>query len=230
MEGFHHVDLFATKGAEYLLVLGFLALLVFYWRVLNRPARPAQIPAPVPAAGGAGWFEVRNGVFYHPGHTWAMPLQGSTVRIGLDDFAQKLLGTPERVSLPQPGTALGQGEQALNLTIGSRAIPLLSPVDGEVVAVNEEVVRSPELVNRDPYGQGWLVEVRGPRVKANLKGLLSGRLALSWMEATAEGLRRRISGELGLAMQDGGVPVSGMAQSLSADHWEEVAADFLLTR
>ena len=93
---------------------------------------------------------------------------------------------------------------------------------------------TPRLLNDDPYGKGWLFEVRSPRLKSNLKNLLSGGLARSWMERAGAALRGRIAiasgGELGVVLQDGGLPVAGIARELSPDGWEEVARDFLLTR
>ena len=99
-----------------------------------------------------------------------------------------------------------------------------------MLAINEEVLRSPQLINEDPYGKGWLFKVRVPRLSANLRNLLSGRLALVWMDGTVTALKRRMEGELGPVLQDGGVPVTGIAKDLSPDQWEEIAADFLQTR
>ena len=89
--------------------------------------------------------------------------------------------------------------------------------------------RRPELVNEDPYGRGWLMKVRVPRVKSNVSNLLGGSLALEWMEQAARSLRRRMSGELGEVMQDGGLPVVGIAKNLSPEKWDELAREFLLT-
>lgn len=106
---------------------------------------------------------------------------------------------------------------------------MLSPVDGTVVAVNERLLDSPEVLDRDPYGEGWLLKVRAPRAAANAKQLLSGALARRWMEEACDGLRTLMSPELGRAYQDGGVPVDGMARSLDPARWDEVARRFLLT-
>jgi len=229
MDATGYVDIFATKGIEYLLVIGFLFTLVLFMRALLRT--PPQLAAAAATAGArrGAWFTLVEERFYHQGHTWAAPEGGDVVRVGLDDFAQKLVGLPERIDLPRVGDRIEQGERGLKLCIGATPIDVLSPVSGQVLAVNEEVLRSPGLVNEDPYGKGWLIRVEVPSLKANLRNLLSGRLAQDWMRGTVAALRARMAGELGPVLQDGGLPVSGIARELSAEDWDKVARDFLLS-
>jgi glycine cleavage system H lipoate-binding protein len=226
--GDNYVDLFATKGLEYILVIAFLATLVVFWRFLNRQRGPAPTnPVRRPRV---EWFTLGDNLYYHQGHSWAKPEGANAVRVGIDDFAQKLVGKIDSVVLPPIGTRLSQGDVGWKFRVGSKLIELLSPVEGEVVAINEEATMSPELLNRDPYGRGWLVLVKISSLKSNLRNLLSGALAGAWMEQTVEQLRRRMSGNLGVVLQDGGVPVEGIAKSLSRDQWDEVVREFLLTK
>jgi glycine cleavage system H lipoate-binding protein len=231
MEAFTYVDVFATKGAEYLLVIGFLMTFVLFWRVLNRPAGTALELSPALAATGAmtDWFRLANDAYYHQGHSWATPEADGVVRVGIDDFAQKLLGTVKSLGLPEVGTQVEQGERGWKLGVDSKFIDVLAPMSGEVVAVNEEVLNSPALINQDPYQKGWLMKLRPARIQADLKNLLSGKLAEAWLEETTNLLRGRVSHELGTVLQDGGVPVSGIARDLSPDNWDEIAMDFLMT-
>jgi len=67
-------------------------------------------------------------------------------------------------------------------------IPMLSPVAGEVVEVNPEVLRSPEILREDPYGKGWLLKVKSTRIASNTRNLLSGKLAKAWMESALDKL------------------------------------------
>jgi len=229
MEALGHVDLYATKGLEYLLVLGFLLLFVFFWRFMQSTDRTAlatavarRLTAPLE------WFRLEAGRYYHQGHAWARPDGEKTVTVGLDDFAQKLVGTPQAVTLPAVGSRVEQGEEGWRLAIGSKSVAMLSPVSGEVVEVNREVLDSPALLGKDPY-EGWLMKVRVPRMRPALRNLLSGELAAAWLQETVTALRQRMSGNLGMVLQDGGMPVSGFAANLSPDAWEEIAAEFFLT-
>lgn len=224
-------DIYATKGIEYLLCIGFLLLLVPFWTMLSRPVYAAgrAVHAAVQRS-LAGWFSVPDGVHFHRGHTWAVPEGADVVRVGLDDFAYKLVGRPGRIVLPEPGARLEQGERGWRLEADSKSIDMLAPVRGEVLAVNHAVLASPDILDRDPYGQGWLLRVRVPNPDAAVKNLLSGKLASAWMEETAGRLERRMSAsDFGTTLADGGVPRPGFARELSPDRWDEIAAEYFLT-
>jgi glycine cleavage system H lipoate-binding protein len=231
MTGSGYVDIFATKGIEYLMVIGFLLMLMIFWRALVRGPGGRAIPAVSPRlAEPRAWFDLADGYHYHQGHTWVAPAEEGVVRVGLDDFAQKLVGVARRVDAPEIGTRLEQGQRGFRLDVDDRSIDLLSPVGGEVLAVNEAVLRAPGLINQDPYGDGWLLKVRVPRLSTNLRNLFSGHMAQVWMGETVTELRRRMEDELGPVLQDGGLPVNGIARELAPDRWEELASEFLCTR
>jgi glycine cleavage system H lipoate-binding protein len=230
MEGFTYVDIFATKGIEYLLVIGFLLVLVPFWRFLRVPARAGMEAVRRAMASVAQWFSIPEDLYYHQGHSWVMPQGAELVKVGLDDFAQRLVGSTNKISLPKVGSRIAQGDVGWKLDIDSKTIDMLSPVTGDVVAVNKDIVRNPLLINQDPYGKGWLMMVKPDNQRATVKNLLSGKLATAWMEKTADALRERMGGELGVVYQDGGLPVSGIAKALAPDAWDTMASEFLLTQ
>ena len=231
-------DLFATKGAEYLIVIAYLLLLIGFWQLLARSTAEKATVALLRRAHRLpqlprvrGWFRVPDGYYFHQGHSWAMnePDGGGMVRVGMDDFSQKFLGRPEAFTLPRVGDRVRQGERGWEVEVQSRSIPMLSPVEGRVVAVNPEISQTPELVGADPYERGWLLKVKVENTKAAFTNLLSGRLARAWNEATVDRLHRLQAGELGLLMPDGGVPVDGFVRVLAPESWDELAGDFFLT-
>lgn len=227
MEGFA-TDLFATKGIEYLIVIAYLAVLVGFWRLLA--AEPRRQPQPATASKRArSWFEVRDGYFYHRGHAWALPMANGSVRVGIDDFAQRLLGRPDALRLPSLGASLKPGEVGWSLGLAGKMIEMLSPVAGDVVAVNVAVLESPELVSADPYGEGWLLEVKSSGNGALRKNLMPSRLAGAWLDEIAERIKSMPVAQLGVVMPDGGIPVSGFARALAPEDWDRLAREFLLT-
>jgi glycine cleavage system H protein len=230
MEGFTYVDLFATKGIEYLLVIGFLLVLVPFWRFLRVPARAGFEVMRRAMASVAQWFSVPEDLYYHQGHSWIMPQGAELVKVGVDDFAQRLVGSTDKISLPKVGSRIEQGDVGWKLGIDAKTIDMLSPVTGDVVAVNKDIMRNPTLINQDPYGKGWLMMVKPANQRTTVKNLLTGKLATAWMEKTADTLRERMGGELGVVYQDGGLPVSGIAKALSPDAWDKMASEFLLTQ
>ena len=237
MEVFRFVDIYATKGIEYLIVIGFLAAFVFFTRYLA--LRGGESGTGRRAAESVEWFRVPGEFHYHQGHGWVKAGGEGVARVGLDDFAQKLVGRVDSIELPPAGSKLAQGEKGWVLRVGSRAIPMLSPLDGEVVAVNEDAVRSPEIVNEDPFGKGWLLKVRPERLAANRTNLLTGRLARRWTEEALHGLRLTMGGNLGPLYQDGGTTlpvhqnggaaVTGIARALYGEGWEKKVKEQFFT-
>ena len=229
MEGFTYVDIFATKGIEYLVVISVLLLFIFFWRMVSRPvgATYEAFEGIVPAF--SEWFHLPlDNVYYHQGHSWAMPEGDNVVKVGIDDFAQKLVGKIDAIKTPQVGSQVTQGEKAWSLRVGSKTIDMLSPVDGKILEINENLLSSPESISKDPYGQSWLMKVQAPRISANLKNLLSGGLAGKWMEGVRENLFARMNYNLGAVSQDGGVPVDGIARNLDRERWDEIIKEFFM--
>lgn len=233
------MDPFATKGIEYLLVIGYLSLFVPFAWLVSRMARGRLQPEgaaavgpakTLPASTAAGsWFQLPEDFHFHRGHTWAVPVGDGVFKVGMNDFAQRLIGPAAGLVLPEPGHRLQQGEKGWRVQANGDGVDLLSPVHGEVVDVNQEALRTPSLVSEDPYGQGWLLKVRVGSESAALKNLLPGRLARVWIDEASEELSALVGGDLGPVLQDGGVPVPGFARQLAGDRWPEIAARLLLT-
>jgi len=87
-------------------------------------------------------------------------IEGQTGTIGITDYAQKELGDVVFVELPQVGTQLEQGDELGSIESVKAVSELFAPLSGEVVEVNEALSTKPELVNTDPYGDGWMVKVK----------------------------------------------------------------------
>lgn len=220
-------DPYAIKTIEYLTGIGFLVLFVMFWRYANGDA--LALAARVHAWSGqlAGWFSVPHGVAFHPAHAWVRPDGPNVFTVGLDDFAQQLVGPLQAVDLPPVGTQLRAGAPAWTLRAGGKSLDMLSPVTGQIIDVNHAASRDGTLVNEDPYGRGWLLKLHVPQAAAATKNLLSGEAARRWMEQVSERLTASMTPELGHLCQDGGLPIHGIARGIDPDRWDEVARTFL---
>jgi glycine cleavage system H lipoate-binding protein len=187
-------------------------------------AMPPSVVEPVWVAG----YQLPEGLYYHRGHTWARP-EGDTVLVGLDDFARRLVGPASAVRLPAVGDWLTQGATGFGLRVDGRAADLVAPVEGEVVAVNHDLVRQPGLATDDPFGRGWVLKVRAANLASNLRNLLSGSLARRWMEDSREALDLRLMALSGSVLQDGGEPTADFAGHLGTEDWRRLVGEFLLT-
>ena len=97
---------------------------------------------------------------YSSEHEWARRLEeGSRVRIGITDFAQDALGDVVYVDLPAVGTRVEAAEAVGELESTKSVSEMYAPIGGVVVAINEALADNPQLLNEDPYGEGWLIEI-----------------------------------------------------------------------
>jgi glycine cleavage system H protein len=87
-------------------------------------------------------------------------MEGEIGTIGITDYAQKELGDVVFVELPQVGTQLDQGDELGSIESVKAVSELFTPVSGEVIEINEALAEKPELVNTDPYGDGWMIRIR----------------------------------------------------------------------
>jgi glycine cleavage system H protein len=104
-------------------------------------------------------------------HEWAK-LEKDIVKVGISDYAQDQLGDIVFVELPQVGDTLAKGDQLGTVESVKAVSELYMPVSGEVLAVNKVLEESPELVNKAPYGEGWMIEVK-PSDLSELDDLMS---------------------------------------------------------
>ena len=97
---------------------------------------------------------------YHAEHLWAQSHPDGTCLIGITDFAQDQLGGVIFVDLPAVGASFRQGESCASIESVKVTSEAIMPVSGQVTAINEALADAPELLNDDPYNQGWLIKVQ----------------------------------------------------------------------
>lgn len=102
---------------------------------------------------------------YTKTHEWVKK-EGDLLTIGITDHAQTMLGDLVYVELPQLEMNLSSGQECAVVESVKAAADIYSPIPGEVVEVNEDVIENPQLINQDPYGKGWLLRVRPFETKA----------------------------------------------------------------
>jgi glycine cleavage system H protein len=234
-----NLAMYATKGIEYLLILGFLAVFtLFYLYFTSHRFEKATSAISNSIDTLVGWFRVSDQVLYHQGHTWVKPEESEPglVKVGMDDFAQKMAGPMGLRNNPTVGTFIRQGERSWSLQDGEKSVDMLAPVSGIVVEVNIALLAELEknsqnigALESDPYEKGWILKIRPENFERDSKGLLSGVLAKKWMEEVVNQLRLKMSPQLGAVLQDGGAPLSGMAKNIYREEWDLLLKEFFLT-
>lgn len=118
--------------------------------------------------------EIPADLYYTSEHEWVLRTGDDTVRVGITDYAQSALGDVVFVQLPDVGADFAAGDAFGEVESTKSVSDLYAPVTAKVVAVNGDLDGSPQLVNSDPYGEGWLVDLRLEEgaVEDALSGLL----------------------------------------------------------
>jgi glycine cleavage system H lipoate-binding protein len=210
----------------------FLLIDHFYSRrhaVLPVAQTPKLETAPRLAQSLVGGFQVPEKLRFHPGHTWALSESPSLVRVGMDDFASKLVGKVDRIALPQRGQWIRQGQKIWTIFRDGTSVDMVSPIEGSIADVNDAAMQDPELARKDPFGEGWLVTVQAPDAKTSFRNLLGGALARWWTEESASRLQRKMPMALGALAQDGGVAVDNLTTQVSDEAWATIAKEFFLS-
>lgn len=216
------------------LMFAVFILIDHYFRTAKQPIRQAEPGIPNISASEmhspiVGGFSIPEHLRYHPGHTWALNESPTLVRVGMDEFAAKLVGKIERITLPQRGQWVRQGQKIWTLFRDGESVDMLSPIEGQVTDINEAALRDPEQARKDPYSEGWLVAVHSPDAKINLRNLLSGSLARTWTDQCAARLRTLLPQPAEALAQDGGTAVDDISSQLPDQAWATLAKEFFLS-
>lgn len=125
-------------------------------------------------------FNVPAGIFVSPNHTWANIEMNGNARIGIDDFARKIIGKIDAVELPPPNKDIKKGEPLFSITTNSRAIKIASPLSGKVTLVNAEHIEHPEWIASKPFELSWMCCLEPSNLAEELPSLKIGVDSIKW--------------------------------------------------
>ncbi len=171
-----------------------------------------------------------SGFYLHPGHTWIKIEGNGMVRIGIDDFAARLFGKFDKVDTPVMGKKLSQGIPGFTLMRDGQEVSFVSPVNGIITEVNTRTKKSPGLINKEPYTDGWVFMAYCPELKKDLKNLMFMDTTKEYMEDKVTRLYDFIEEKTQLKAADGGNLVSDIYGNLGVPDkslWDELVDEFI---
>ncbi|MFW6117344.1 MAG: glycine cleavage system protein GcvH [Thermoproteota archaeon] len=130
-------------------------------------------------------YEVPEDLYYTEDWAW-IKVEGDLVRVGLTDYAQKQLREVVYAELPEAGMEVEQGEPYGTVESVKAVSDLTAPINGTVEEVNDEIQASPEILNEDPYGEGWLVVIKPSNLEADLEKTMNFDEAVEWHKEMIE--------------------------------------------
>ncbi len=172
-------------------------------------------------------YMVPRDYYIHTGHGWARVEYGGRVRIGLDDFGNRLVGPVDKMRLPSLGTRFRVGEESFIMDREGNEASVRSPISGVVTAVNQKLMDYPHCTNQDPYSAGWVILIDPMELRSDLKGLNFGVESVKFIESEAERLLSMITDDPAAAAATGGEPINDVYGSFKEMGWRTIVGSFI---
>ena len=172
-------------------------------------------------------FKVPQGYYFHRGHTWVKVEEGSMVRVGMDDFALRLLGPFDRIETPLMGKEVKQGRADTRISRGPHQAKVLSPVSGVVTAINPKLREQGRPANQGPYSEGWVMSVLSNNLRQDIKGLMINTETRDFVEQEVERLYQLIEDVEGPLAVDGGHLGNDIFGNMPQLGWERLVSLFI---
>ncbi len=171
-------------------------------------------------------FRIPQGYYLHTGHAWVKVEDKSMVRVGIDDFALRLLGPLDQVEAPLFGKNIRQGAPDVKLVRGEKHARVLSPVSGVITDINPALKASGDLANRAPYSDGWIMRIHTDDLRKDLDTLMIGDETTKYIGAEVDNLYQIIEETSPLAT-DGGQLGNDIYGNLPGLDWNTLVKSFL---
>lgn len=165
-------------------------------------------------------FTFQKSYLYHPSHLW-FKREDDSFTVGVDDFAVKLLGHIDAIELPGRNSEVKEGAILFSIHCGRRELKFEAPFSGKVKRVNKKVQECPSLVEKDPYGQGWLLNIQPFEKEVMKKFFCSGKE--KWIREDVQIVRSFLEREAGVTVPDGGEIREGILGRLTDEGWRRIA-------
>lgn len=168
-------------------------------------------------------------LFYHKNHCWIRVVNPHEVVIGINGILSKLMYGIRTVVLPRIGEPVIKNQVFAHIMLEKQIVPLIMPVNGEVIAVNETLGGKPELLRTEFCDKGWLVTIKADNLEKELRTLSFGSKAMEWYRAKERSLNEAIYAacntnreQLGATMHDGGELIPNASELLTSEQFSKV--------
>lgn len=175
-------------------------------------------------------FYLSEKLYYFRNHTWLRLERNGQYRVGIDDFASRIIGKPQGIVLPPIGKSLDLEEHAWTVNHVYSDLEFISPVKGVVTSTNQALLDDVAVINKQPYAKGWLMTIEPESIMKSNRNFLSGEEANAWMVEEANLLSKHLSADAGATMHDGASLRTDFSSHLSKEKWDEMVRNHLYVR
>ncbi|HEY6437738.1 MAG TPA: response regulator [Ignavibacteriaceae bacterium] len=174
-------------------------------------------------------FQIPGGVFISEGHCWANVSEEGTAKIGLDDFANKIIGKIDSVGLPNLGMIVKKGQSLFTINQGQRSISFKSPLSGKVKEINKFINNELDSLNISPYDINWVCEIDADELDSEIPGLKIGKSAVSFYQDDIErlqALKKKTKTGKEAELEPEGIIFAGEMEKLDDISWKRFTEEF----
>jgi glycine cleavage system H protein len=235
MDGFSYINIFETKRIEYLAIAVFFVILIPFWLILNREVKPKKQIQKSLGILTSNSLKIPQGILFSRFHTWTHLQMTGIAKVGLDDLLLHITGKVNFNSIKYAGENVKKGDLLAEINQQGKILKIYSPISGEIRTINSELAETPELLNDDSYGKGWLYEIKPTSWIADTNSYYIAEDATSWATQELERFKDFLATSLGkyspmqesVLLQDGGELIDQPLSELPNEIWEEFQQDFL---
>lgn len=232
MDAFSYTDIFDTKGIEYIVIIGFLLLVIPVWIALSRPIKGAVTLERSTDGLSSRLINLLPGLYFSKQHTWAHLERSGTALMGVDELLLHLTGGVSVEYLKTEGEQVREGEPLINLWQNEKSLQIKSPLTGQVKNLNRDLENNRGLINTDPYGKGWLLKIRPENWQDETAKYFRDKEAENWLEneirRSKDFFAEVASTKTGEpVLQAGGELVDHVLTDMSTEIWGQFQKKFL---
>jgi glycine cleavage system H protein len=235
MDGFTYINIFETKGIEYIIIIFFMCLLIPFWLFINKPMKVKEQVIKAFSVLTAGVLRIPRGLYFSKNHTWLHLEKSGTAKIGIDDFLLRMVGKIKMNLLKSTGDKVKKGEIMAEIVQDGKLLKLFSPVSGEIIRVNSVISKNSEILTSDPYGEGWIYTIAPLNWKAETSGFFVAEDAVIWIANEIQRVKDFLNVELAkksetaplVVYQEGGELHVNPMEGLMPEIWNGFQKEFL---
>jgi len=233
MNEFSYQDIFQTKGVEYLIIIGFLILIIPFWTTLNRKRTALETVKSI----GALTFDILRiprGILFSRNHTWTFLGKSGLAEVGLDDWLAHLVGNVKLNFLKNEGEQIRKGDLLTEVVSDGKTLRIHSPISGKIMEINRKLAYNSEPMDSNPYREGWLFKMEPENWAVDTGAFMVGEKAASWFQNEiarlkdfmAETFAKNVP-EAAVVFQEGGELRDHLLSEMPPEMWSDFQKEFL---
>lgn len=235
MDGFSYINIFETKGIEYLAIIAFLLLLIPFWTLLNKKAKISAQIRKVAGNLSDNISKLPQGLFFSRNHTWTYLEKSGAAKVGLDNLLTHITGEVKLQFLKGPDDIINKGESLAEINQNGKFLRIISPVSGKVLQTNALLDESPDILHDDPYGKGWLCQIKPEKWVEETTTYFLAEEAIKWSKNELERIKDFLASSSVkyspapsmIILQEGGELSGNVLSEMPGEVWQDFQNEFL---